>query len=158
MVVSDLDGTMIGDDAATAAFKQFWETEAVTRGSLLVYNTGRALNKFEELCGEKSGCLAMPDVLISSVSPAWPGMQVLAPSHLDACPVCGWGCIPPSQLQQVMNRHACWMSLRQPICWRWLSEAHHALNSVCLLPPLSFMPAMLVYSCRCCSACMCQLE
>ena len=117
MVVSDLDGTMIGDDAATAAFKQFWETEAVTRGSLLVYNTGRALNKFKELCGEKAGCLAMPDVLISSVSPAWPRLQLLAPLHLSASPVCGWCCMPPSYLQQVMNCHACWVLPRQATCW-----------------------------------------
>ncbi len=96
MVVSDLDGTMIGDDAATAAFKQFWETEAITRGSLLVYNTGRALNKFEELCGEKSGCLAMPDVLISSVSPAWPCMQP-PPRHISVRALCvgGAACLPP---------------------------------------------------------------
>eukprot|EP00775_Hariotina_reticulata_P009256 gene9256-9422_t len=41
MIVSDLDGTMIGDDAATAAFKDWWENEGVLRGGLLVYNTGR---------------------------------------------------------------------------------------------------------------------
>ena len=53
-----------------------------------------------ELCGEKSGCLAMPDVLISSVSPAWPYMQPLAPLHLSASCVCRWSCMPPSYLQQ----------------------------------------------------------
>jgi hypothetical protein len=41
MIVSDLDGTMVGDDAATAAFKDWWEDEGVLRGGLLVYNTGR---------------------------------------------------------------------------------------------------------------------
>ena len=40
-LVSDLDGTMVGDDAATGAFKRFWEDDAVTRGGLLAYNTGR---------------------------------------------------------------------------------------------------------------------
>ena len=58
---------MIGDDAATAAFRDYWETQALTRGSLLVYNTGRAVDKFQELCHQKQHCLAMPDVLMSSV-------------------------------------------------------------------------------------------
>ena len=67
LLVSDLDDTMIGDDAATAEFRDYWESEALTRGSLLVYNTGRAVDKFQELCQEKQHCLAMPDVLMSSV-------------------------------------------------------------------------------------------
>ena len=32
-----------------------------------MYNTGRALDKWEQLIGEKRGVLAPPDVLISSV-------------------------------------------------------------------------------------------
>lgn len=67
LLVSDLDDTMIGNDAATATFRDYWETQALTRGSLLVYNTGRAVDKFQELCQEKQHCLAMPDVLMSSV-------------------------------------------------------------------------------------------
>lgn len=67
LLVSDLDDTMIGDDAATAEFRDYWESEALTRGSLLVYNTGRAVDKFQELCQQKQHCLAMPDVLMSSV-------------------------------------------------------------------------------------------
>lgn len=58
---------MIGDDTATADFRDYWESEALTRGSLLVYNTGRAVDKFQELCQQKQHCLAMPDVLMSSV-------------------------------------------------------------------------------------------
>ena len=67
LLVSDLDDTMIGDDVATAEFRDYWESEALTRGSLLVYNTGRAVDKFQELCQQKQHCLAMPDVLMSSV-------------------------------------------------------------------------------------------
>lgn len=43
LIVSDLDDTMVGDDAATAAFTRWWQDEAVPRGSRLVYNTGRAM-------------------------------------------------------------------------------------------------------------------
>eukprot|EP00878_Enallax_costatus_P014266 GHUV01014922.1.p1 GENE.GHUV01014922.1~~GHUV01014922.1.p1 ORF type:complete len:413 (+),score=120.28 GHUV01014922.1:330-1568(+) len=67
MIVSDLDGTMIGNDAATAAFRDWWENEALLRGGLLVYNTGRALDSFKKLLQDKSHCLAHPDVLISAV-------------------------------------------------------------------------------------------
>ena len=41
MLVSDLDGTMVGDDSATSAFKDWWEDTGVLRGGVLVYNTGR---------------------------------------------------------------------------------------------------------------------
>lgn len=42
LLVSDLDGTMVGEsEEATAAFKAYWEAEAVPRGGVLVFNTGR---------------------------------------------------------------------------------------------------------------------
>ncbi len=41
MVVSDLDGTMVGDDGATKAFRDFWLNKGAVRGGVLVYNTGR---------------------------------------------------------------------------------------------------------------------
>eukprot|EP00955_Chlamydomonas_euryale_P073756 361839-Chlamydomonas_euryale.AAC.1 len=44
---------MVGDDQATAAFRDFWLTTAVPRGGVLVYNTGRALPSFLELLEEK---------------------------------------------------------------------------------------------------------
>lgn len=45
LLISDLDDTMIGDDKGTAAFKRYWQREALPRGSRLVYNTGHALDK-----------------------------------------------------------------------------------------------------------------
>lgn len=67
LVCSDLDDTMIGDDAATAAFSSWWHEEAVPAGGRLVYNTGRALDLFERLLAEKGHCMAEPDMLISSI-------------------------------------------------------------------------------------------
>eukprot|EP00798_Chlamydomonas_sp_ICE-L_P016678 gene16678-22937_t len=71
MVVSDLDGTMVGDDSATAEFKTFWEDTAMQRGGMLVYNTGRALDSFLVLMNEKRHCMAHPDALISAVGTKW---------------------------------------------------------------------------------------
>lgn len=67
LVVSDLDDTMIGDDAATAAFSAWWREEGVAAGGRLVYNTGRALDLFEALLADKAGVLAEPDALISAI-------------------------------------------------------------------------------------------
>uniref|UniRef100_A0A7S0QZA9 Sucrose phosphatase-like domain-containing protein n=1 Tax=Chlamydomonas leiostraca TaxID=1034604 RepID=A0A7S0QZA9_9CHLO len=67
MVVSDLDGTMVGDDSATGTFRGWWEEEAVPRGGVLVYNTGRSLESFLKLLLDKKHCLALPDALISAV-------------------------------------------------------------------------------------------
>ena len=43
LVVSDLDDTMVGNDEASAAFRDWWEAEGLVAGGRLVYNTGRAL-------------------------------------------------------------------------------------------------------------------
>ena len=68
MIVSDLDGTMVGDDAATAAFTAAWTEEgAFPPGSTLVYSTGRSLESFAALIAEKKGVMAVPDALICAV-------------------------------------------------------------------------------------------
>ncbi|KAL4425696.1 hypothetical protein ABPG75_009712 [Micractinium tetrahymenae] len=67
LLVSDLDDTMIGDDAATAAFTRWWQEEAVPAGGRLVFNTGRALDLFQALLVEKGDVLAQPDMLISAI-------------------------------------------------------------------------------------------
>ena len=71
LVVSDLDGTMVGEgshaDAGTVAFTTYWERGPALAGSRLVYNTGRSIGQFEGLLEYKKGALAVPDAVITAV-------------------------------------------------------------------------------------------
>lgn len=72
MLVADLDGTMVETnnneaESAMAEFCRYWEDNAVLRGGVLVYNTGRSLGQFTHLYADKRGKLALPDVLITAV-------------------------------------------------------------------------------------------
>ena len=71
MLVSDLDGTLVGDgqeaDAKTFDFGTYWEDNAALVGSVLVYNTGRSLGQFQGLLQDKGGALPVPDALITAV-------------------------------------------------------------------------------------------
>jgi len=71
MVCTDLDGTLIGDDAdfdaGTAAFTHYWEDTAGLAGGVLVFNTGRSIGKVCSLFVEKAGLLAVPKAVITAV-------------------------------------------------------------------------------------------
>ena len=71
LLVSDLDGTMVGSsdaaDAATLDFREYWLSEQRVRKSLLVFSTGRTLEQYLELKREKGETLCEPDYLICAV-------------------------------------------------------------------------------------------
>ncbi|KAG2492426.1 hypothetical protein HYH03_009369 [Edaphochlamys debaryana] len=73
MLVSDIDGTMIGDMSSPDAFSSserftdYWENSASLAGSLLVYNTGRSLGQFVDLMKKCDGKVAIPDVVVTAV-------------------------------------------------------------------------------------------
>ena len=78
LLVSDLDGTMVGPgadfDAATRRFRVYWENNAQLAGSVLCYNTGRSIGQVVSLLEEKQGALAVPDVVITAVGARPPAL------------------------------------------------------------------------------------
>ncbi|MET0173207.1 MAG: HAD-IIB family hydrolase [Agrobacterium vaccinii] len=62
---TDLDGTVVGDDAATARFRDFWQSLPEERRPLLVLNSGRLLDDQFELMDAVP--LPTPDYVIGGV-------------------------------------------------------------------------------------------
>lgn len=71
MLVSDIDGTLVGHDPdtidSTARFGKYWEDRAALTGSFLVYNTGRSLGQVIGLLQHMQGVLPIPDAIITAV-------------------------------------------------------------------------------------------
>lgn len=62
---TDLDGTVVGDNAGTARFRDFWQTLPEASRPLLVFNSGRLLDDQMELM--QSVPLPEPDFIIGGV-------------------------------------------------------------------------------------------
>lgn len=82
LLVSDLDGTMVGNDEYTRKFRKFWESDARHKDSKLVYSTGRSFESFLGLITSKRDILVEPDGLICAV-----GTKVFLRS---SDPDCAW--------------------------------------------------------------------
>lgn len=65
LLVTDLDNTLVGDDAALAMLNQKLEEHRQQFDTKIVYATGRSLYLYRQLATEKS--LLTPDALITSV-------------------------------------------------------------------------------------------
>jgi hydroxymethylpyrimidine pyrophosphatase-like HAD family hydrolase len=71
MLVTDLDGTLVGDtpeaDAATSAFRDYWDSHARLAGGVLVFNTGRSIGQVMSLLRDKAAHMPHPDVIVTAV-------------------------------------------------------------------------------------------
>ena len=65
MLVSDIDGTMIGEHgdagqyASSRRFRDYWESGPALAGSILVYNTGRSVGGVS--CFYALQCVTVPE-------------------------------------------------------------------------------------------------
>jgi len=75
MLVSDIDGTMVGDVGcegsgaftSSGRFKEYWENAPVLSGSLLVYNTGESKTDSERKLYEQGAALRCAERLTACV-------------------------------------------------------------------------------------------
>merc|ERR1712000_348380 len=67
LLISDLDGTLVGDDETLRRFNCHWISQQLPRGSVLTYNTARDKPAYVELLHQETQGmpeLLRPDVLI----------------------------------------------------------------------------------------------
>lgn len=64
LLMSDIDGTLVGDEGATQRFRHDWHHKYREKGCKLIYNTGRPFNSALRLITENQ--LDCPDALICS--------------------------------------------------------------------------------------------
>lgn len=65
LFVTDLDNTLVGDDAAMIELNRILDNHRSQHGTTIVYSTGRSLALYQELASERA--LIKPDILVLSV-------------------------------------------------------------------------------------------
>ncbi|WEX75921.1 HAD family hydrolase [Sinorhizobium numidicum] len=65
LLASDIDGTLLGDDAGAARFRSAWQALDAARRPLLVYNSGRMIDDILSLVDSRQ--LPPPDYVIGAV-------------------------------------------------------------------------------------------
>ena len=66
LLISDIDGTMIGDEQALLNFNKIWLNVLKPKGSVLVYNTSRSLDSFRRLKITAKSPILIPDIFIGN--------------------------------------------------------------------------------------------
>jgi sucrose-6-phosphatase len=79
LLVTDLDNTLVGDEAALVQLNEWLIDARAEKHVLLVYSTGRSLESYRQLCTETP--LLSPDVLVTSV-----GTEIYSGSFDDPDP------------------------------------------------------------------------
>ncbi|HEY9825765.1 MAG TPA: sucrose-phosphate phosphatase [Stenomitos sp.] len=91
LLVTDLDNTLVGDDAALERLNAQLIQARSLSNTFLVYSTGRSLTSYRQLCTSVS--LLPPDLLVTAV-----GTEVYAANESE--PMASWA----AQLQQGWDR------------------------------------------------------
>jgi hydroxymethylpyrimidine pyrophosphatase-like HAD family hydrolase len=96
MLVTDLDGTLVGDtpeaDAATASFRDYWDSHARLAGGVLVFNTGRSIGQVMSLLRDKAAHMPHPDVIVTAVGTKIFTRKAQAPAGGGAASASGEAC------------------------------------------------------------------
>lgn len=124
-LVTDLDGTLLGNDKALDRFKRFWEQQHIWRGSLLIYSTGRNLKDFLTVCHDQQ--LPRPDYAVCGVGTevyTFPAGGAVKPenSHLARTDIAAWiarGVQPEDFNCQIQDE-----KIRFP---KWCPSRYHAV-------------------------------
>ncbi|WP_244514693.1 HAD-IIB family hydrolase [Ensifer sp. LCM 4579] len=150
MLASDIDGTLLGDEAAAERFRHTWHALNRHERPLLVYNSARTADDMLSLV--EAGLLPRPDYVIGGVGTVIADMGVPGPLQafleelgppFEAQAIAAVmksieGAVPQPQLQQLPHK----------ISWHLPDAPETAINEIARLFAASGLAVKLVYSSR----------